>query len=218
MYKKPLLLAGIVCCLIYAETPFYSDKEKLLVYLDGGGHPHEIRTRPDWRRRRAHVRENMQKVIGPLPRRKHSPPEMIVLEETKLPRYVRKKITYLSEKQDRVPAFLLIPSERAGKLPAMLCLHQTVRIGKAEPVGMGGNPNLAYAAELAEQGYVTLAPDYPNFGDYVFDPYANGYASATMKGIWNHMRAVDLLASLPEVDSGRIGAIRHSLGGHNALF
>jgi dienelactone hydrolase len=39
-----------------------------------------------------------------------------------------------------------------------------------------------------------------------------------MKGIYNHSRAVDLLLSLPQVQAGRIGAIGHSLGGHNALF
>ena len=39
-----------------------------------------------------------------------------------------------------------------------------------------------------------------------------------MKGIWNHMAAVDLLQSLPEVDPERIGCIGHSLGGHNSLF
>jgi dienelactone hydrolase len=90
-------------------------------------------------------------------------------------------------------------------------------MGKREPVGFG-NRNLSYAAELAERGFVTLVPDYPNFGDYKVDPYAMGYASTTMKGIWNHQRAVDLLQSLPEVDPGRIGAIGHSLGGHNAIF
>ena len=100
----------------------------------------------------------------------------------------------------------------------MLCLHQTIRIGKAEPAGLGANRDLDYAAELAERGYVTLAPDYPGYGDYSIDPYARGYASATMKGIWNHLRAVDLLVSLPEVDRKRIGVIGHSLGGHNALF
>jgi dienelactone hydrolase len=73
--------------------------------------------------------------------------------------------------------------------------------------------------ELARRGYVTLAPDYPYFGDSKdANPYALGYASATMKGIWNHMRCVDLLQSLPEVDGQRIGCIGHSLGGHNTLF
>ncbi len=42
--------------------------------------------------------------------------------------------------------------------------------------------------------------------------------SGSMKGIFNHMRAVDLLGSRPEVDPQRIGAIGHSLGGHNAMF
>jgi dienelactone hydrolase len=65
---------------------------------------------------------------------------------------------------------------------------------------------------------VALAPDYPNFGTYKFDAYAAGYVSATMKGIWNHIRAVDLLESLPEVDRERIGGIGHSLGGHNTLW
>lgn len=100
----------------------------------------------------------------------------------------------------------------------MLCLHQTIAIGKSEPAGLGGAANLRYAKHLAERGYVTLAPDYPNYGDYKFDPYANGYVSATMKGIWNHSRAVDLLQSLPEVDGERIGVIGHSLGGHNSMF
>jgi pimeloyl-ACP methyl ester carboxylesterase len=100
----------------------------------------------------------------------------------------------------------------------MLCLHQTIDIGKGEPAGLGGSPDLGYALELAKRGYVTLATDYPNFGEYSYDPYSNGYVSASMKGIWNHMAAVDLLQSLPEVDRERIGCIGHSLGGHNSLF
>jgi dienelactone hydrolase len=75
-----------------------------------------------------------------------------------------------------------------------------------------------FAIELTRRGYVTLAPDYPNYGDYRYDPYANGYVSATMKGIWNHMRAVDLLQSLPQTDPARIGSIGHSLGGHNSIY
>lgn len=105
-----------------------------------------------------------------------------------------------------------------GRVPAILCLHPTHERGKDVVVGLADRPNRNYAEELAERGYVTLAPDYPGFGDYKVDVYAMGYASATAKGIWNHMRAVDLLQSLPEVDPKRIGCIGHSLGGHNTLF
>jgi dienelactone hydrolase len=199
-------------------APFYSDKHDLLFYIDRHGERHTIRRPAQWAHRREDILANMQQVMGPLPGRTRLPLSMAVTEEQELPLFTRKKITFVSDDQDRVPAYLLIPKQRTGKLPAMLCLHQTTRNGKAEPAGLGPNPNLAYAAELAERGYVTLAPDYPNFGDYQFDPYAHGYDSATMKGIRNHMRAVDLLQSLPEVDPKRIGAIGHSLGGHNALF
>src|SRR6185436_13958736 len=78
--------------------------------------------------------------------------------------------------------------------------------------------NLSYGLELAQRGYVVLAPDYPSFGDYQYDFDADSHASGTIKGIWNHMRCVDLLQARPEVDADRIGAIGHSLGGHNALF
>lgn len=201
--------------------PFYAEKARLLVYLDAEGKEKPVRTAADWAKRRKHILANMQLVMGPLPEASRKVPlDMQVLEEVALSKFVRQRILFTSEKGDRVPAYLLIPEPltRKRKLPAMLCLHQTTAIGKGEPAGLGGLPNLHYAAELAERGYVSLAPDYPNFGDYRFDPYAHGYASATMKGLWNHLRAVDLLQSLPEVDGQRIGCIGHSLGGHNTLF
>lgn len=190
-----------------------------MVTYDRNGQVRPVTTAADWARRRKHVLANMQAVMGPLPERKNLVPlDMRVAGEEWLPEFTRKKITFVSEPGDRVPAYLLIPHNLTRKAPAILCLHQTISVGKAEPAGVDGEPSLHYAAHLAARGYVTLAPDYPNFGDYRFDPYTHGYASATMKGIWNHMRAVDLLQSLPEVDGRRIGCIGHSLGGHNTLF
>src|SRR5205823_4094090 len=132
---------------------------------------------------------NMQEVMGPLPDASRKVPlDVQVSEETPTPHFVRKKLTFAAEKGDRVPAYLLIPRERRGRLPAVLCLHQTTRIGKDEPVGLGTRPNLFYALHLAERGYVTLAPDYPNFGEYQFDTYSRGYQSGSMKAVWNNMR------------------------------
>jgi dienelactone hydrolase len=178
-----------------------------------------VRNAGDWQKRRSHILANMALVMGPLPdESRRVPVDVQELEEVDLGKLTRKKVTFVPEPGDRVTAYLLVPKGLKGKAPAMLCLHQTIRIGKAEPAGLGENPNLRYALELAQRGYVTLAPDYPNYGDYQFDPYAHGYISATMKAIWNHIRAVDVLQSLPEVDGERIGCIGHSLGGHNTIF
>jgi dienelactone hydrolase len=201
------------------KPPFYADKANLLVYLDGAGRPVPVKSAEDWPKRRDHILANMQLVMGPLPpAERRVPLDLKVEAEETLARVVRKKVTFAVEKGDRVTAYLLMPRGLKGKAPALLCLHQTTAIGKGEPAGVGGRDNLHYALELAERGYVTLAPDYPNFGDYKLDAYARGYASATMKGVWNHMRAVDLLQALPEVDGSRIGVIGHSLGGHNSMF
>ncbi len=206
------------------EAPVYPDKRNLLHYLDRQGKRHPIESRTHWDIRRIHTLQNMQKVMGLLPRLPGDPLEIQVLETEKLPQVERRRITFVSQvvegKPDRVPAYLLIPNALGEEqsAPAVLCLHQTTSIGKAEPAGLGGQTDLHYALELARRGYVTLAPDYPGFGDYKIDPYAMGYASATMKGILNHRRAIDLLQSLPQVDPDRIGVIGHSLGGHNALF
>jgi len=150
---------------------------------------------------------------------RHAPLDWRILETHKEEGYTRHKIDFQSEPGDRVPAWLTIPDgEPDAKHPAMLCLHQTIGIGKDEPMGMGGKPTLHYARELAGRGYVTISPDYPNFGEYQLDVYDMGYASASMKAIWNNKRAIDLLGTLPEVDPERIGAIGHSLGGHNAIY
>jgi predicted dienelactone hydrolase len=203
-----------------ADHPFPSGRTGLLVRREADGKEHALATTEDWARRRREILANMQLVMGPLPDDSRKVPlDVRVVEETRMGTYVRRRLSFAVEEGDRVPAFLLVPADAKGPLPAVLCLHQTTAIGKDEPAGLGGNPRLHYAVHLAERGYVTLAPDYPNYGrEYRFDPYKNGYASATMKGIWNHMRAVDLLQSLPEVDPGRIGVIGHSLGGHNSMF
>jgi pimeloyl-ACP methyl ester carboxylesterase len=208
------------------RAPAYPDHSRLMVVRDGEGNERPVRDRGDWDVRRAHILAHFQEVAGPLPGgERRVPLDVRVIGTTKEPGFVRRKITFAVEPGDRVPAWLLIPDAAVAggagadrRRPAALCLHQTVAIGKDEPVGLGGKPDLRYAVELARRGYVAIAPDYPGFGEYKVDVYAMGYASATIKAIWNNLRAVDVLCGLEEVDDGRIGIIGHSLGGHNAIF
>lgn len=171
---------------------------------------------------RAALLKKMELAMGPMPAKDRVVPlDMKLVSEETLDGYIRKKITFAVEAGDRVPAWLLIP-DGEDKRPAALCLHQTIGIGKNQPVGIDKQASLHQALHLVKRGYVCLAPDYPSFGDYKYDFQAafqaGLYQSGTMKAIWNNMRAVDLLQSLPEVDDDRIGVIGHSLGGHNSLY
>ena len=197
--------------------PFYPDKMRLLVWRDAKGVEHLISNPQDWQKRREHILANMQLVMGPFPSADERVPLDVQVEQTEtLSKVTRKKITYCPKKGYRVPAYLLIPNELKGRAPAMLCLHGTGG-PRGRTAGLGADyPR--YTLELAERGYVTIAPDYVLLGENTIDPETVGFASGTMKGIWDHMRAVDLLQSLAEVDPERIGAVGVSLGGHNSLF
>lgn len=196
--------------------------EKLLLYHTATGEVASVHRPDQWEARRREILSAFQEVAGPLPGpEKRCPLDVKVEGEADAGTYVRRLITYASEPGDRTPAWLLIPkSALAGTpAPAVLCLHPTEnRIGHDVVVGLGGLPNRAYAAELAERGYVTIAPSYPLLAKYQPDLEALGWKSGTMKGIWDHVRALDLLDAVPEVKHGRYAAIGHSLGGHNSIF
>lgn len=210
-------LAGVVAA--EPSTPEYPNHRQLLVWRDAAGE-HPVKTPADWAKRREHILLGMQQAMGQLPDRSQLPPLDVKIEETfDGTTFTRYKLSFVAEGKDRVPCYLFVPKGLNGqRVPGIVALHQTTAIGKQEPAGMGPKENLHYGLELAKRGYVVLAPDYPSFGDYQYDFNADDYVSGSMKGIFNHMRAVDLLASRPEVDAKRIGAIGHSLGGHNAMF
>lgn len=176
----------------------------------------------DWEQRRRDIITGIEAAMGALPDRSALGPvryEVISGTRTDESTYTREKIRIDVEDGDFVPAWLLVPKQIDGQAPAVLALHQTNgALGKDEVAGRDGSANLQYGRELVERGYVVLAPDYPTLGEYRYDFEADRFVSGSMKGIWNHMRCVDLLSARRDVDPARIGAIGHSLGGHNAIF
>jgi dienelactone hydrolase len=177
----------------------------------------------EWRQRRAEILRAMQEIMGPLPgAEKDCPLDLRVEEEADAGSYLRRLITYSAEPGGRVPAYLLIPKKllpSRGNARAVLCLHPTDhQAGHKVVVGLAGRANRQYAAELAEQGFVTLAPSYPLLAQYQPDLKKLGYRSGTMKAIRDNIRGIDLLESLPFVRAGGVGAIGHSLGGHNSVY
>jgi hypothetical protein len=218
--KRSVIAIVLLASPAFAEPPSYPDKTNLLVLKGSTGKESPITTKDEWAKKREHILLNMQLAMGPLPdASKKVPLDPKEEEEKDFGTYRRFKMSIAVEKGDRLPFYLLVPKKREGVKPAVMCLHPTSKeFGKGIAVGLGGKNDRHYAVALAERGYITLAPDYVNMGEYKFDPYANGYASATMKGIWNHMRCVDYLLTRKDVDGEHIGAIGHSLGGHNSIF
>ncbi|MCX7428473.1 MAG: alpha/beta fold hydrolase [Planctomycetia bacterium] len=200
----------------------YPDHRDLSVYRDASGVMRPIRSPADWAIRRGHILAGMQEAMGPLPDRSNLPPmDVQVKQRLEGDGFTRLTLSFVPEAGDRLAAYLYLPTGAgpSDRRPAMLALHQTSMLGKDEMAAPTGPPNQRYADELAQRGYVVLAPDYPSFGDSKDYGFAKDrYVSGTMKGIFNHMRCVDLLCARPEVDPERIGVIGHSLGGHNAMF
>lgn len=196
----------------------------LLRYRDAAGVIRTAKTAEDWNRRRDTVLQGMQAVMGKLPDRKGlAPPTTRVLETVDAGSYLRQLVEYESGSNAWTPAYLCIPkgiSSSKLKAPAVLCLHPTDnKVGHKVVLGLGGRPGRQYAAELSELGYVTISPAYPHLANYWPNLGKLGYVSGTMKAIFDNMRAIDLLESLPFVDTSKgVGAIGHSLGGHNAIY
>jgi dienelactone hydrolase len=196
---------------------------------------------PEWKAQAAELRRALDAILGPMPPGT-APPDARILEEAPRNGYHQLKVSYRADAEEEIPAYLLLPHKRRRtqrpndpitQSPAIICLHQTVPWGKCEPCGLEpqGNPDLAYARELAQRGFVCLAPDAICFGEryHAGDPYAHYGDAVAFFGrhpAWSVMgkmafdvaRAADYLQSLPCVNPDAIGCIGHSHGAYGTLF
>ena len=211
------------------ENPENCEKKKvspqlkdLLVYFDEEDLFQPIKTADQFKTKRRQILEGMLQGMGPLPER----PRRTSLKDFNLRvvntqvrgRYVKKTIQFLAAEGETVHAFLYEPLHKpeGEKRPGIVGLHPTSQSGKGS---FESWPLCNFPIELAMQGYVVIVPDYPGFGDSKpYDFKSDRYDSGTVKGVFNHMTCVDLLQLHPDVDPEKIGAIGHSLGGHNAMF
>jgi dienelactone hydrolase len=125
---------------------------------------------------------------------------------------------------ESVPGFFVTgnlyrPDAGAGApFPAVLAPHGHAPYGRLEASEIFNEP--ARAASLARQGYVAFSYDMVGYNDSFQVPhdYADPIASLwsfSVLGLqlWNSIRALDFLASLPDVDPARLAAVGASGGG-----
>jgi predicted dienelactone hydrolase len=134
----------------------------------------------------------------------------VQLSSEKKDGYELREIEIDSTPTRRIKVLVARPVAGGTPCPAVVCIH-----------GHGGHRRIVYkadslyrgfAAALAQRGYVTIAADVGQHAVYE--------ANRTLMGerLWDLMRCVDYLESLPEVDRTRIGCGGLSLGGEMAMW
>ena len=176
-------------------------------------------------------RQDLDRLLGPFPT--VGPLDAVVLETADCGSYVRETIEYAVEADERVKSFLLVPKHVNRTVPAIFAHHQHAsqfHLGKSEVAGLAGDPDQAYASELAERGYVVIAPDALAFEERNWsNPFgrAQYFELATRivqgktllsKCIHDVSVALDYLETRAEVDPLRFGFIGHSYGGKMAIW
>lgn len=166
-----------------------------------------------------------------------------ILETQDRGSYRAEKMALNITDESRVNALILTPKS-PPPYPAIVLLHDhgsKFDIGKEKMIKPWGNEaQLASAQawadkfftgqfvgdELAKRGYMVIAIDAPGFGERGPVTYEQQQALASnfynlgrsLAGTmaYEDMRTVDFLASLPDVDAKRIGALGFSMGAYRA--
>ncbi len=191
-----------------------------------------IRTQADLAARGRFVREKMLEMLGELPER--TPLNAKLVDKIEQPGYVIEKILFESQPGFYVTANLYLPASGAGPFPAVLYPLGHEPGGKSYPVWQ------QMLATLALKGYVALTWDplgqgeRSEFWDQEMGRSKLGASTTehTVLGIqcllvgdnvarytiWDGMRALDYLASRPEVDPSRIAVTGNSGGGTHTAY
>ena len=170
----------------------------------------------EWEEQRKNIREKWHKLLGGWPEPLTNP-SFEILEEKTLDTHLQQKIRFEWVPGQLTEGYLLIPQEAIESAAVVTVFYEP-------ETGIGqGKPNRDFALQLVKRGFVTLSLGttestnnqtysiyYPNIDSATVQPLSMlAYAANT---------AWELLASLPQVDSTRIGITGHSYGGKWAMF
>ena len=185
----------------------------------------KMTTAEEWESKAGALREIFLQTLGEAPEIS-CPLSPEVIGETDCGDYIKGKVTYLLEPDEKISAYVLIPKNLKDSASAVLCIHPTTSLGKEQSIGNDnseGGQDRAYALHLVRRGYVTFSYDllsagercYGGLKDFDTAPFYEKYPNGSVrsKDLWDVSRAIDLLQTMHEVDPDRIGSIGHSQGG-----
>ncbi|HEV8484989.1 MAG TPA: acetylxylan esterase [Blastocatellia bacterium] len=176
------------------------------------------RTREEWLERADYLRSQILASAGLLPMPPKSPLNPRVFGRTERDGYTVEKVYFESHPGFLVTGNLYRPRNRSGPFPAIVSPHGHWTYGRLEDTDICSGPGRAI--NFARQGYVVFTYDMVGYGDSTQLTHSFGGHREELWGIslaglqlWDSIRAVDFLCSLPEVDQERIAATGESGGG-----
>jgi dienelactone hydrolase len=183
------------------------------------------RSKEEWLARAAELRNQILVSAGLWPTPPKLPVKAAIFGKIDRGDHTVEKVYFESYPGFYVTGNLYRPKNVSGKAPAVLCPHGHWAYGRLENQQLNSGP--ARAASFARQGYVAFLYDMVGYNDsaaishrFAPDHRENTVDRAALWSInllglqlWNSIRSVDFLLTLPEVDPDRIGCTGESGGG-----
>jgi hypothetical protein len=197
----------------------------------GGDASAPLRSKKEFLAYQKRRRKELWSLLGDLPWQ-HRPGPAKLIKTEKHDGYTLERLVLDLNGLEPVPAILLIPDKRQKSAPGLLFIHShggMYDLGK-ERLLVGTKVQPAYAPVCADKGLITLAIDSWCFGERKSEPEGGvGELDAFKLTLWrgqvlwgmmmfDEYRALDYLASRPEVDPTRLGALGMSMGSTKAWW
>ncbi len=190
------------------DTPDYRTHFKMAEYA----------TRKQWEVRKQHLREQILSAAGLLPMPPRTPVHARIVRKLDYKDYSIETVLLETMPGYFLGGNLYRPVGKKGPFPAVLTPHGHWKRGRLED--QPSYSPIALAINLARKGYVAFTYDMVGYNDTQQTPHNFGGWSETLWAfnpmglqLWNSIRAVDYLQSLPDVDGRRIAATGASGGG-----
>ena len=167
--------------------------------------PIQAKTLKEWEPRRALILKNAMDGFGLEPRPPSVPLNLTYGSKLEREDCTISRVYYQTFPGFYATAFLYMPKNATFPAPAVLHPHGHWANWSADDIVQ------ARCIGLAKRGYVSLVIQYEHFEDLA--------TGVPMRGVflWNNIRGLDVLESLPQVDKNRIGVTGASGGGMQSL-
>ncbi|MBW7940257.1 MAG: acetylxylan esterase, partial [Candidatus Omnitrophica bacterium] len=171
-----------------------------------------------WEARKAELRTHLWVSMGAYPEPPKTPLNAKIYDKMEFSDFAVEKAFFESLPGFYATGTLYRPKGKTGPFPAVLCPHGHWKEGRLTHSDENSIPTRCM--NFAKQGFVVFAIDMVGYTDSLQIDHKFGGPAEWLWGLslpglqfWNSIRAVDFLASLPEVDPNRIGCTGASGGG-----